>query len=162
MNARAGWSTLTLIAALAAAPAMANDPSRPPADPALEIDLSQARTSLPIFVLGAQTLLGFELEGEVSWTANNQEIAVSDIQTIGGASIDLQALDLDNDALVCAEVHGWLSLGSDLGREVTERHCVVYERDFSRLHPVVGDRSLDQAAQGHFVRAPALQPRARR
>ena len=158
MKTKATWTAMTLIAALAAGPAAANDPTQPPGDPALEIYLSQGRTSLPIFVVGAETLMGFELDGEVSWTANNQEIAVTPLQTANGEAMDVEALGLLNDALVCAEVRGWLSLGGDMGREVVERECVIYERDWAPVQPALGDGSLKQETQDNGQRRPGALP----
>ena len=99
--------------------------------------------------------MGFELEGEVSWSANNQEVALQPIRTRGGEALRLQALTLYNKAVICAELRGRLSLGGDLGRDVVERQCLLFERVPGPVPPVLdGPPLLREPGSRHLPAGP--------
>ena len=146
MNTMPSRTALTLIAALLAAPAVAGAGTpEPGGDPALRVEMNQSsHASLPIFLLEVEALAGFEFEGQVRWTANEQELGIEPVQTLDGLYLDVYGRPMFAEAIVCAELTGRLSLGGDLGRDVREQVCVIYIHDDAPVQPTSADKPLQK------------------
>lgn len=138
-------TALTLITALAAGPALAGTGTGTGSDPALRVQLSQSPlTSLPVFILEVEALAGYEYEGEVAWMANEQLMGIEPVSTLGGQYLDVHAQNMSAEALICVELQGRLTLGGDMGRDVSEQACVVYVHDDAPAQPSAADRLLQK------------------
>ena len=146
----AKWNGLLLIAALAASPAVAVDPT-PVGDPALDLRLSLGVEQLPLFVLEAETFPGFELYGSLRWSVNGMPAGEDAIATVSGRYVDLKPIPVGEASVVCADLSGRLSLGGDLGRDVIDRECVLWLPSARPVRPVIG---LDDQLDGRKVVTP--------